>query len=168
MYNYFGKDFRVSRTKKDEKDVYLTIKSVQSDDDEQDTIELFTIGKMSGKNGKYTFKYSESKATGFEGSHVTLNVESDNLITLIRSGKTSANLIIEKGKKHHCHYNTEFGNGFMMGISTDEVRNELSDEGGDLYFKYTIDVNSSFMSVNELFVNVKAKKISKELVLATD
>lgn len=168
MCRDFGKDFRVGRTKVDEKEVYLTIKSVQSDDDDQDTIELFTIGKMSGTDGKYTFKYNESKATGFEGSHVTLNVESDSLITLIRSGKSSANLIIEKGKKHHCHYNSEYGYGFMMGISADEVRNELSDEGGDLYFKYTIDINSSFVSVNELFVNVKAIKEAEKLAMVTD
>ena len=60
----------------------------------------------------------------------------------------------ERGKKHHCHYGTEFGD-FMIGVCTDEIRNELEETGGDIYLKYTLDINSSYMSENEMFINVK-------------
>ena len=75
-------------------------------------------------------------------------------VTMMRSGKAMSTLIIERGKKHHCHYGTEFGE-FMIGISTDEIKNGLSESGGDIYLKYTLDINSSFMSENEMFINVK-------------
>ena len=43
----------------------------------------------------------------------------------------------------------------MVGINTNELKNEITDKGGDLYLKYTIDVNSGFLSENELFINIK-------------
>lgn len=54
-------------------------------------------------------------------------------------------LVHRKGKKHHCHYGTEFGD-FMIGVCTDEIRNELAETGGEIYLKYTLDINSSYMS----------------------
>lgn len=63
-------------------------------------------------------------------------------------------LVHRKGKKHHCHYGTEFGD-FMIGVCTDEIRNELAETGGEIYLKYTLDINSSYMSENEMFINVK-------------
>lgn len=139
-----------------EKDVFITIKSVQTADDEtKDTTELFTVGSMTiDDESRLAVRYDESEATGFKGSSVTLNVYSDDKISLIRKGTANSDLIMEKGKKHHCHYGTEYG-GFMVGISTDEIRNNLSENGGDLYFRYTVDINSGFISVNELFINIK-------------
>ena len=136
------------------KDVYITIKTVQKAEDEQDTTELFTIGRFNKGRDKFTVSYDESEATGFEGCTVKLEV-TDGMVTMTRFGsKAMTNLVIEKGRKHHCHYGTPYGD-FMVGITADEIRSELSSKGGDLYLKYTIDINSSFMSENEMSVNIK-------------
>ena len=135
------------------KNVCITIKSTQTVDEEKDTTELFTFGAMEQFDGGFRLHYDESEATGFEGSSVTLEV-SDNMVTMTRSGKVISSLFIEKGKKHHCHYGTEFGD-FMIGVSTDEIKNELKSTGGDVYLRYTLDINSSYMSENEMHINVK-------------
>ena len=135
------------------KNVCITIKSTQTVDEEKDTTELFTFGAMEQFDGGFRLHYDESEATGFEGSSVTLEV-SDNIVTMTRSGKVISSLFIEKGKKHHCHYGTEFGD-FMIGVCTDEIRNELKSAGGDVYLRYTLDINSSYMSENEMHINVK-------------
>lgn len=135
------------------KNVCITIKSTQTVDNSKDTTELFTFGRMESTDDGFKLYYDESEATGFEGSSVTLDVMQDS-VTMMRSGKAMSTLIIERGKKHHCHYGTEFGE-FMIGISTDEIKNGLSESGGDIYLKYTLDINSSFMSENEMFINVK-------------
>lgn len=135
------------------KNVCITIKSTQTVDEEKDTTELFTYGAMEQVDGGFRLHYDESEATGFEGSSVTLEV-SDNAVTMTRSGKVISSLFIEKGKKHHCHYGTEFGD-FMIGVCTDEIKNELKSTGGDVYLKYTLDINSSYMSENEMHINVK-------------
>ena len=135
------------------KNVCITIKSTQTVDQEKDTTELFTFGAMEQFDGGFRLHYDESEATGFEGSSVTLEV-SDNMVTMTRSGKVISSLFIEKGKKHHCHYGTEFGD-FMIGVCTDEIKNELKSTGGDVYLRYTLDINSSYMSENEMHINVK-------------
>ena len=135
------------------KNVCITIKSTQTVDEEKDTTELFTFGAMEQFDGGFRLHYDESEATGFEGSSVTLEV-SDNMVTMTRSGKVISSLFIEKGKKHHCHYGTEFGD-FMIGVGTDEIKNELKSTGGDVYLRYTLDINSSYMSENEMHINVK-------------
>ena len=137
------------------KNVCITIKSTQTVDEEKDTTELFTFGAMEQFDGGFRLHYDESEATGFEGSSVTLEV-SDNMVTMTRSGKVISSLFIEKGKKHHCHYGTEFGD-FMIGVCTDEIKNELKSTGGDVYLRYTLDINSSYMSENEMHINVKER-----------
>jgi uncharacterized beta-barrel protein YwiB (DUF1934 family) len=141
-----------------EKKVYIDIISTQFAEDEKDTTELFTCGRLKrgrGKNkDKYKIIYEESEATGYDGSTVTLDVAGSDMVTMYRSGDAISNLVIEKGKKHHCHYGTPFGD-FMVGVSADEIRSELSENGGSLYLKYTIDINSSYMSETEMHINVK-------------
>ena len=140
------------------KDVCITIKSIQTADGDEDTTELFTYGKLARlSNGTgYRVSYEESEATGFEGSDVTLDITQD-VVKMLRNGKSYSSLIIEKGKKHHCHYGTEYGD-FMIGISADEIKSDINDNGGNLYLKYTIDVNSGLLSENEMFINIKERK----------
>ena len=141
-----------------EKNVCIDIKSTQIADDEKDVTELFTYGRLKRgrERNKYKIIYEESEATGFEGSTVTLDITGSDLVMMNRSSDALSNLIIEKGKKHHCHYGTPYGD-FMVGITADEIRANLGDNGGDLYLKYTIDINSSFMSENEMFINIKER-----------
>ena len=123
------------------KNVCITIKSTQTVDQDKDSTELFTFGAMESTENGFRLYYDESEATGFAGSSVTLEV-TDEMVTMTRSGKANSSLFIEKGQKHHCHYGTEFGD-FMI------------ETGGEIYLKYTLDINSSYMSENEMFINVK-------------
>ncbi|MCL2633625.1 MAG: DUF1934 domain-containing protein [Oscillospiraceae bacterium] len=140
------------------KDVAINIKSVQTAENERDTTELFTRGRLSlgrGRSrGNYTLSYIESEATGFNGSEVSLAVTGDDMVVMQRSGVSPTNLIIEKGKKHHCHYGTPFGD-FVVGITAGDIKCNINDDGGDLYLKYTIDINSSLMSENEMYIDFK-------------
>ena len=79
------------------------------------------------------------------------------MVTMTRSGKAISSLFIEKGKKHHCHYGTEYGE-MLLGISASRIVNNMTEDGGDMYFKYTIDVNSALVSENEIYLNVKVSE----------
>jgi uncharacterized beta-barrel protein YwiB (DUF1934 family) len=146
------------------KDVSINIRSVQIAENERDTTELFTCGRFShtqrkAKNGNrpppdWSVSYNESEVTGFVGNKISLDVTGDNMVVMRRSGDSPSNLIIEKGKKHHCYYGTPYGD-FMVGITADDVQCNLNDAGGDLYLKYTIDINSTLMSENEMYIDFK-------------
>jgi uncharacterized beta-barrel protein YwiB (DUF1934 family) len=136
------------------KDVLITLKSIQSVDSQSVETELITAGKYKKITGGYEIIYDESSVTGFEGSRTILSCYGNNRADMQRVGKAPSNLIIEMNKKHHCHYGTPYGE-FMVGIFAHSIDNKLTDNGGDLYFKYTVDVNSSYISDNEVYINVK-------------
>lgn len=136
------------------KDVLITLKSVQSDGNDRQETELITAGIFKKHPDGFIISYDESEATGFKGSKTILTTTGDSQVTMQRKGSTSSNLVIEKGKKHHCHYGTPYGD-FMIGITTGEIKSSLGENGGDLYFKYVVDINSSYLSDHEIFINVK-------------
>lgn len=137
------------------KDVLIQIRGVQYIDGEQDVVELTTVGRFYRKNGDYYISYDESEATGFEGGKTTLKVEGDDSkVTMLRSGPNRSQLIVEAGRRHQCQYDTGYG-PIIMGVSGDRILSSLSDRGGELNFKYTLDLNASLASENEVFVQVR-------------
>lgn len=137
------------------KEVLITLRSIQWIDSEKSETELITAGTfefVADESCKIIYK--ESAATGFEGSETALTCYGNKLVKLIRSGNSPSNLMIEMDKKHHCHYGTPYGE-FIMGVHTHVIDNKLTEEGGDIYMKYTIDINSSYISDNEIYLNVK-------------
>ena len=137
-----------------QKDVLINIKGVYRYDDEDDVVELFTKGTYYKKNGDYYISYLESEATGFEGAQTTLRVEEQDRVTLVRSGTAAAQLIVQNGVRHQCHYDVGHGD-MMIGVQGNLIRSSLSDHGGNLHFRYSLDVNSLLASENEMTINVK-------------
>ena len=127
----------------------------QTADGATDSSELFTKGEFREHGGSYFIDYDESEATGYEGSHVQLRIgHEDETITMTRTGRAFSALVFENGKRHFCHYGTEYGD-CMIGISTNELRNGITGDGGEIYVRYTIDVNSGLMLTNEITIHVK-------------
>lgn len=123
-------------------------------EDESDVTELFTQGLFYKKNDNYYITYDETETTGFDGSKTTLKVEGNQKVTLMRSGKSKSHLIIENGERNVGHYGTDAGN-MMIGVYTKEISSELTDAGGDIYFSYQLDINSTLISENEVYINVQ-------------
>ncbi len=136
------------------KDVLIDIKGIYRQDGEQDQVELVTTGSYYKRNGDYYIAYDESEMTGFEGTRTVLRVEGSQRVTLSRSGSTKSQLIIERGVRHQCHYDTGYG-AMTIGVSGDRVSADLDDHGGRLQFSYSLDVNTSLASENEVFINVR-------------
>lgn len=136
------------------KDVMITLKSIQHSGEQKEEMELITEGKYTKTADGYVITYDESEVTGFKGSKTVLTTVGNKQVTMQRKGSTVSNLIIEKDKKHHCHYGTPYGD-FMVGITARNINSALEENGGELYFKYVIDINSSYISEQEIFINVK-------------
>jgi uncharacterized beta-barrel protein YwiB (DUF1934 family) len=138
-------------------DALISIKgTVISDAAQPDVIEMITSGRYCSKNGNRYIIYKESEATGLDGITTTLKVEPD-AVTLIRSGTAQTRLLIAKGQRQLCHYGTDYGD-MMVGISGCHVNSTLGDAGGDLQFDYTLDINSSTVSHNEVYISVREAK----------
>ncbi|MEG2174202.1 MAG: DUF1934 domain-containing protein [Oscillospiraceae bacterium] len=136
------------------KDVLISIKGIEQVDGQSDSIELMTCGRFYRKNNDYYLSYDESETTGFAGHHTTLRIEGMNRVTLRRTGLTTSQLIIEKGCRHHCVYNTGYG-AITVGICGDSIKSTLSDAGGELDFSYSMDIDAALASVHRVIISVK-------------
>lgn len=134
----------------------ISLKSIQMADEEKSEVELVTEGIFRQVKGGFEIEYEESETTGFENSVTVITLLGNGFASLTRSGAVSSELVLEIGKKHHCYYETPFGS-MMMGIYTKEIRNDLTENGGDLAFRYTIDVNSAYVSDNEVYLTVEKR-----------
>ena len=133
----------------------IRMKIKQTADGQTDRSDLFTKGEYRQHEGAYYIEYDESEATGFDGSHVQLSVK-DDVVTMTRTGRAFSSLVFEQGKRHFCHYGTEFGD-CMIGITTSYLRHVMADNGGEISVKYSIDVNGGLMLENEIIINVTTK-----------
>lgn len=133
----------------------ITILSAAVTEDDRDETDFFTVGTYSEDEDGFVIRYSENAEIGYESCHVTITAKGESVI-IERSAPAPSIMTVEKGKKHHCLYGTPYGD-FMMGINAFEVKNNLGSDGGTLYLKYSIDINSDFVSENELNIRVKTE-----------
>lgn len=136
------------------KEVLISITGISKTDGNSDTVELITQGFFYKKNDSYYITYEETEVTGYEGAKTIIKVCSDDKVMMMRSGKKKSEMIIERATRHHCNYDMGFGE-VMLGVSGKEVSSELTDNGGDLNFSYSLDVNTSLISENKVHINIK-------------
>ena len=133
----------------------MTLKSVQYEVGETFESVLDTeVDYSIDRNGDRIIEYTESEATGMEGSEMQLRISPDDMVSIVRSGAFNTHLVIEQGRKHFCHYDTPFGE-FAVGVAAKWIRNHLTDEGGSLKLRYTVDADSTLLTDNEIEIAVR-------------
>ena len=136
------------------KDIMLQIKGTQTSGPAQDSIELITHGTLRRSPDGFEIDYAESAENGLEDMFTKISVESQKRVTITRTGKYGSQLILEKGKRHLNHYDMGFGQ-FVMGVSTANIDNRLTMDGGELSVTYTLEMNHALMSRNRFHITVK-------------
>ncbi|MCI1966238.1 MAG: DUF1934 domain-containing protein [Oscillospiraceae bacterium] len=133
----------------------ISIKGRQRVDDETGEVELTTFGSYVRRGDSRYIVYKEYTSEDKSKTRTSiLKVDGGDKVTLMRGGEDQTRLILERGKRHLCQYDTEFGN-MMIGVFTSRVQSELNDLGGKLEVSYTLDINSSLSSQNEIFITIK-------------
>lgn len=135
------------------KDVLISLTSIQWQDDEKNETELLTRASLSRAGSRDIISYEDTSATGFEGSVTTITVDGSSSASIIRRGTANSVLSLEIGRKHYCQYGTPFGD-MRIGVYTHAIDNTI-EKDGRLYMKYTLDLNSSYLSDNEIIMNIK-------------
>lgn len=119
-----------------------------------DTVSLMTRGSFIRKDNSYFISYRETEATGYEGNITTVKVENGGKISMLRYGTMPSELVIELGKRHVCHYDSDYGS-LNLGVAADEIKNRLTEKGGDLTFSYRLDSGESEISRNRVKITVQ-------------
>ena len=139
----------------------ITIKGTMEQRGDTDTVELMTHGSLVHKDRAYYIVYKETETTGYEGCTTTVKVAEDaSKVSMLRFGKQTSQLVVEKGTRHLCHYETAYG-AISLGVSADEIEHRLDENGGRLKFSYTLDSGAeSFISRN--LVDIKVDKLPEQ------
>lgn len=126
--------------------------------DETGEITLSTTGTYTERGGAGFIAYKEYDEDDPKVSHTAVLKVEPGRVTMSRSG-TDTRLVLEKGKRHLCFYDTGFG-GLSVGIFTSDLESSLSRRGGTLSVKYTLDIDSALSSSNEIEVRIRPRSIS--------
>lgn len=139
-----------------EENYLITVLGTQKIDGESDSIEVITTGDYRREAGQVIITYPEfSQEDPNIRTDTTVTFDGE-ILTIERRGEMSSRLMLEKGRRHRCLYETPMGQ-MLIGIFTDSITAELDDGGGVIRASYQLDFNNSAVSYNEFNITVKAK-----------
>ena len=135
------------------KKVIIKIRGTQGIDGEKEVIELDTVGTMRKQDNTYILTYKEGEMLGENKVTTKLSVTENHTAVMERNGDMCSRLVIEKGKRNNCFYESPYGS-LAIGIFGEYIENRLTDSGGSLEMSYNIDSNLVPISKNKVEITV--------------
>lgn len=89
-----------------------------------------------------------------EGTTTTLKIGEDGVVTLMRFGSVNTQFIFEQGQKHMSYYDTKYGT-FTVGITTNIVRVDIDDKGGEVRVDYQLDIDDNKSGQNDFHMFIR-------------
>ena len=131
-------------------DVTLTVRGEQEYEDMgHDHTDLTVDGVLIRVPEGWTLSYEEQE------THTEFEIGAQRVV-LRRSGALRSEMVFEAGKTHTTVYEMPFGT-LPMEVSTDSIRQKLTERGGLLEIRYRITVGQQVRSKNSVKVQVKRK-----------
>lgn len=135
------------------KDILVTIKDSHTIDGSKESYEMTTRGTFDGVADDYVIEYDE-QYDALKGCHTVMTVKERRCVSIVRTGDFPSELIIERGKRHNCQYNTPYGS-MLIGIAAQKVKSDIEDGKGTLELKYTIDFYGGVANETEMKITVE-------------
>lgn len=144
------------------KDVIITMLSSVKGPMGEDSTELITDGSYTKNQWGCVFAYSESDATGYDGSETVVSVCPGERLELVRTGNASTELLIETDERNYCTYRTPFGE---MTISTlaKRVEADLGEDWAEIAADYVLDINSVSAGEYSLKISIRPDNSEKSM-----
>ncbi len=137
------------------KQVYVEINGNVTADGDTDRMSYSTEGQLYKRSGKFYINYPEGELLGREKCSTTLKVAPDGVVTMLRSGEAHTRMVFEAGRCHMSCYETPFGN-LTVSVATNEVKVDMSEDGGKLDIDYNLTINNTSHSRNRLSIKVRS------------
>ncbi len=128
---------------------------MQKTENDTESGEMTVVGTISHSDGNSVIEYTEENVeTGPE--ETTITVTDGKIVSIVRRGSFSSEMMIEKNNRHHTFYKTPYGE-FTMGIYGNEVNWFRNGKSSTLKMKYTLDFNNGFASENSMNIYIEEK-----------
>jgi len=137
-------------------DYIISITGSQIDGNDEQEISMTTTGSYYKDNDNYYISYLETDDLGIPNTTTTLEIDPSQ-VNIIREGGIKSKMILQKGRRHLCAYETGMGH-LMVGICAESISADLTETGGQLYFSYAMDINSELAGTNRIHISIKENK----------
>lgn len=138
-------------------DYIVNITSKHIVEDDEDELNLITFGTFKKKGNKKYIVYKEYDENIPDKFKICIiKIDNENMVTLIKNDIAQTRLILEKGKRHYSPYYTDVGS-LTLGVFTNYIDFKIYEDEVVLNLRYSLEFNSSLMSVNEIKI-VATKK----------
>ena len=128
--------------------------------EEEERIEIMTYGTFVKKGGSYYITYKETQTVGFEGCTTTIKIAEDgSRVALLRFGRISTQLIIERDRRNICYYETEVG-PVTLGVTGDGITSALTEKGGTATIRYLLDADDPTSLINRTTLELRVEHIN--------
>jgi uncharacterized beta-barrel protein YwiB (DUF1934 family) len=116
---------------------------------------MSVLGRVTYEEDKSIIEYIENnEETGPE--ETTITVFDEEVVSIVRNGQFSSEMMVEKGKRHHTFYKTPYGE-LTMGIYGNQVDWSKDETGAILKMRYSLDFNNGFVSENTMIIYIEEK-----------
>lgn len=139
------------------KDVLIAIKGLQFEGAEDaEEIEVIQRGQYYQRNGSHYLVYDEP----IEGTSeiITNRIKfKEDEVQVTKKGAVNTMLSFKRNEKNMTGYATPFGN-LIMGINTQSIDQEISEDKITVRVEYALDVNYEFLADCKIKITVTALK----------
>ncbi len=129
----------MSAARCEERDVLLSIRGTQRDEDGEDQVmELTTAGRLWNDEGVLCLSYVETEMTGMKGVRTTFRVE-DGGITMVREGELRSTMVFVEGERSESLYDLGFA-ALLLRVTARRVRADIREDSGRLELSYSVEL----------------------------
>ena len=136
------------------REVHITIRSVQKDEDNEEVIESAAFGEFSVVGHTYVLRYDELSEEGDVTK--TLIKLSDKGIEVVKRGNTNSKMKFLGGEVTESDYETIYGT-LQMAIQTYSAGFEMTEDNVIAEVDYLLYLNGQLVSRNFLQIEAKFK-----------
>jgi uncharacterized beta-barrel protein YwiB (DUF1934 family) len=135
-------------------DIVLNLKGTHLEHDEEDTVELYTEGKLICEDDTYTIEFDESGITGVQDTLTQLTIDGDR-IWFRHKGERHVELMFTKKHLFEAAYKTPDGLMQMSVLST-LIKSDISAEKGRIDLEYVIQAGDQ-SALNRLNIDYRQR-----------
>lgn len=140
------------------KDILVSITGLQFEMNEEEAVEVISVGEYYYKNGKHYIIYEDMLIEGAEDAGLTKNTIKigPGQVDIMKKGAGTVHMMFEQNKKNMTYYNTPFGD-LLIGLYTTNMDFQESEEELLLTLEYALDINGNHVSDCNIVIKVNPR-----------
>lgn len=141
------------------KEVIVSIAGLQYETEQEEAIEVISLGEYYFRNGKHFVLYDElldQESAPDKTVRCTLKI-SKNQVELTKKGEAASHMVFELGKSHMNYYTTPYGD-LMIGVTTKSIEIVETEKEIMVELLYALDINYQYVSECNLTIKITERE----------